>query len=111
MPAVSYTLNQRVLLQLPQTGKDDHGQPLTGFVNLVQDGDGMLWANVAFPGGLETIRNGAVSATTMASIRIRMRDDLTTALRAVHDGVAFNVHAILPHANRAFVDLVCEAVK
>jgi head-tail adaptor len=109
MVSPAYALVHRVLLRTPQTGSDGDGQPLAGFTNLVAEGDGMIWANVRFPTGLETIRAGAVSATTKASIRIRARAGLTSSLQAVFNGVSFNVRSVQPLPDRSFVDLVCEA--
>jgi head-tail adaptor len=58
--------------------------------------------------GVETLKSGAVMATTKASIRIRPRV-VTTAMRAVVGVTEFNIINVLPdEQNKDFIDLACE---
>lgn len=98
-------LNCRVTLQSPVTGTDSIGQPVNGWQEI-----GPVWASIRFLNGLESIKAGAQSSIAKASIRIRYRSDLTTAMRVLHGARIFEIVAVLPdEQKREHVDLVCES--
>lgn len=99
-------LNSRVTVQTLVAGTDLIGQPVTTW----QDA-GQLWASVRYMSGIESLKAGAQSATAKASIRVRYRQDLTTAMRVLHGATVFAVTAVLPdEQRREFVDLTVEAL-
>ncbi len=97
-------LNQLVLIQAPASGADALGQPNTGWTSV-----GSAWANLKATNGVETIKAGGEASSYRVSIRMRYRTDVTPAMRVVHNGVNYNVLAVLPDlALRQHVDLMCE---
>lgn len=97
-------LNQIVEIYSPATGTDAMGQPNTGWTLL-----SLAWANLKAGNGLETIKAGGEASSYRVSIRIRYRTDVTPAMRVKHNGVNYNILAVLPDlASRQHVDLMCE---
>jgi SPP1 family predicted phage head-tail adaptor len=104
----SDTLRHKISIQAPGADRDAAGQPIEAPWTEIA----APWADVRVLGGLETIKAGAVTALTKASIRIRYRTGIDTSMRVVHDGTVYQVQAILPDmARKQYVDLVCEVVK
>ena len=99
------TLNRRVRILAPLVGEGTSGEQIITWPELAT-----VWANVRFLGGLETLRAGAVTATTKASVRIRRRADVTAAMRLVYDGVTYDIKSVQPDDRRVWIDLVCESV-
>lgn len=99
-------LNQLASLQRLATGQDAVGQPVQTWQS-VQD----VWADVRFVSGLEAIKAGGEMALRRASVRIRYRDDVTSAMRLVAAGVALQIKSVLPNQQRGYLDLVCEAME
>lgn len=94
-----------VTIEQPEGGQDDVGQPNTGWDELAQ-----VWADVRHQSGLESIRSGAEVSTVRASIRIRWRTDITSAMRVVDptSGLTYEIKSVLLDQARRHVDLVCE---
>ena len=100
-------LRSRVTLQALAAGADTIGQPVQTWADAA-----VVWANVRYLNGLETIKGGAEVGTVKASVRIRYRAGITTAMRVINAGVALQITAVLPDAaKREFIDLVCEAIQ
>ncbi|SAK65430.1 phage head-tail adaptor [Caballeronia pedi] len=96
-------LNRRVRIERNGGGFDDLGQPIEGWAEVAT-----VWGNVRMLTGKETLTSDADVGTALASIRIRYRTDVTNGMRAVVDGVVFNIGAPLPDlAGREYVDLPC----
>ena len=97
------TLNRRVRIERNIGGVDDLGQPVDGWAEV-----GTVWGNVRMLTGKETLMSDADVGAASASIRIRYRTDITNGMRAIVDGVVFNIGAPLPDlAGREYVDLPC----
>jgi len=97
-------LNCRVVIQQQAAGEDSLGQPNGSWSTLAT-----VWANIRYGTGAEAIRGGAVGATAKASIRIRKRTDVTTAMQVTYAGVTYNIVGVLPdETGRKWLDLVCE---
>lgn len=98
----------RVLIQQPSGAVDELGTPVPGdWVDVTT-----VWANVRYLSGMATIKADAQSATAKASIRIRYRTGLTTAMRVLHGATVFRVTAVLPdEQRREYVDLTVEAIQ
>ncbi|QEZ47186.1 phage head closure protein [Cupriavidus oxalaticus] len=104
------TIGQRselVQIQKPADGYDDFGQPVIGWVKVID-----VWANIVHRSGLETIRADTPTSIVQASIRIPApaAAGVTAAMRVMcADGIAYNIKGVLPdRVKREFVDLVCE---
>lgn len=100
------SLNRKVTIQSPSTSRDALGQPIDAWTTLAT-----VWANIRHPNGAETIRGDAEVSIVKASIRIRYRTDVTTAMRVMHGSTVYEIKAVLPDAvDKDFVDLVCEVI-
>ena len=99
-------LSSYCTLQQPNTAQDALGQPVPGWVDVAQ-----VWADIRHQSGLSAIKAGADVSVVKASIRIRYRDGVNAGMRVLHDGVAYNIEAVLPDVSRhRYVDLVAEVV-
>lgn len=96
---------QVALLQLVDA-QDALGQPGQTWTTLAT-----VWANIRHLSGLETIQGGAQTAVGVASIRIRWRTDVTTAMRVQHGTTLYEITAVLPDLQRRqHVDLACRVI-
>ena len=99
-------LNTRVTVQQQSTSQDALGQPVQTWTTFAT-----LWADVKHSSGIETIKAGAEATIVRASIRIRYRADISSAMRVVVGTTVHNILAVLPDvAGRQYTDLVCEVV-
>lgn len=101
-------LKHRVLIEKPQAGEDSVGQPSTDWVPLDPP---ERWADVKVLTGLGTIRAGAESSIVKASIRFNYGVELDASMRITYDGNVYAIQAVLPAADRRYVDCSCEGVK
>jgi SPP1 family predicted phage head-tail adaptor len=96
-------LNRRVRIERRDQTQDELGQPVDTWVEVAT-----VWCNVRMLTGKETLTSDADVGTASASIRIRYRTDIDNGMRAIVDGVIFNIGAPLPDlAGREYVDLPC----
>jgi len=98
------TMTDRIIIERPETTRDEIGQPIDSWVNVAT-----VWANVLFVNG-RTYSSEFISAQkevdkTVASMRIGWRLDITTQMRVRFRGDIYNIQAVLPDANHQFVDL------
>ena len=99
-------LRSLVSVQRMAAGTDDLGQPNGAWTELVK-----LRADIRHPSGLEQLRGDGIVSRLRASIRVRLRSDITPAMRVVHGSTVYEIKAALPDLQtRAYLDLVCEAV-
>ena len=98
-------LDQRVTIQRLISGVDSIGQPLTMWQTHTE-----TWASVRVVSSLATLKAGADTSVTKASIRVRYRTDITPAMRVVHRGTTYQIDASLPDANMVHLDLTVRAV-
>lgn len=100
-------LNTLVAIQARQAGQDAVGQPLSGWATFAQ-----VWADVRHGNGLEAVKAGAPVSVVKASIRIRRRADVTSAMRVMVGSTAYEVEAVIQdEVKREFTDLVCKVVR
>ena len=100
-------LNSLVTIQAPQAGQDAVGQPLAGWVTLAQ-----VWADVRHGNGMEAVKAGAPVSEVKASIRIRRRTDVTSAMRVLVGATPYEIEAVIQdESRRVFTDLVCKVVR
>lgn len=99
-------LTRRLTLQRSVAGEDAAGQPVAGWEDVAT-----VWADVRHLGGLEAIKAGAPVSTVQASMRIRYRPDADASMRALVDGQAYSIAAVMQDAGqRDYTDLIAEAV-
>jgi SPP1 family predicted phage head-tail adaptor len=96
--------NFRVTLQQRPSGKDDFGQEVVGDWTEIA----RLWADVRHVNGLEAVKGGADLSTVRASVRIRHRTGIDAGMRLLIDGRPYDIRAVMPTSDRAFIDLACE---
>lgn len=100
-------LNNRVTIRQRSGTADAANQPSRTFVDFVT-----VWADVRHPSGLEALRGDSPVSIVRASMRVRLRTDITPAMQAVCAGVTYDIKAILPdRRDRRYMDLICEAAK
>lgn len=93
-------LTDRITVQSFTQSRDSFGQPIETWYDLVS-----LWAWVKYTSGKEFMSAGQ-QAETQASMRIRYRTDIDTSMRVSFNAKLFNIKAVLPSAERDYVDLV-----
>jgi SPP1 family predicted phage head-tail adaptor len=99
-------LNCRIAIEQPAAGQDANGQPSTSWTLF-----GMDWANIKTLSGMETIRANAQTPASVASIRIRTRAGITSAMRIRTADTIYCIKAVPPvGSNAQYMDLVCEAI-
>jgi SPP1 family predicted phage head-tail adaptor len=99
-------LDTRITIQRRQSGRDSVGQPVETWTDVCT-----CWASVKFPTGLETIRAGAQTATTRASIRIRYRTGIDASMRMLIGAVVYRiVQPPLGTHRGGWQDIVGEAI-
>jgi SPP1 family predicted phage head-tail adaptor len=102
-------LNRRVVIQAQTSTVDAVGQPVNTWSTFAA-----VWADIRFNTGLknlETITADAQSSVAVASIRIRYRSDVTSAMRVVDGSTVYHIKVVLPNIGaKDYTDLVCEVV-
>jgi SPP1 family predicted phage head-tail adaptor len=82
------------------------------WVNLITAGDGKVAANIKHLTGLESIKAGAEASVVKASIRVRKRDTVTTAMRVHYGTTVYEIKAVLPDMEcKDYMDLSCEVIQ
>lgn len=105
MSSVSQTLDKRVLLQRPATGKDGYGQPLTGW-----DDVGTVWASIKDVTGRQYVAAGATQNSVQTAITIRHQAGITPGMRAVHGDNVYDIEAVLGQDGRMLQMMVKRGV-
>lgn len=102
------SLNRRILIERKQVTEDPLGGEIVQWVPLA--GDGMLWANIRFLNGTETVKLDTQIGTARASIRLRFREDIDPTCRVTHRGTVFEIKSVLPDLQGGeYVDLAVES--
>ncbi|MGA0584327.1 MAG: phage head closure protein [Castellaniella sp.] len=100
-------LNSRVAIQRLTQVQDETGQVIEDWVAVAD-----VWADIRHLSGLETVRQGVSASEVRASVRIRWRDDVTSAMRLVANGKTYEIEAVLPSARtKEFIDLTCKVIE
>lgn len=97
-------LRHRVDIQSPVNTQDGTGQPTVGWTT-----SNMVWADIRYQNGLETIKSGADVSVSRVSIRVRY-GAFNAGQRVLWGTKVFSILAVQPDVRKAYVDLVCEAV-
>lgn len=96
------TLDKRITIQSPVTGQNEYGEPLTGWTDVAT-----VWASVLDITGREFIASAATQNTVETKITIRYINGITTSMRVLWNGAAYNIQAVLG-ADRCSLLLMCE---
>ena len=99
-------LNRRVVIKSLNSGQDAAGQPVLTWTTLCT-----VWAHVRFNSGSESIKGSQDVSIAKCSVRIRLRTDVTAAMRVYLGTTVYEIKSILPDQERRWhMDMVCEAV-
>lgn len=105
--SLALRLDKRVTIQVHAAGQDPAGQPLpSGWVNLMPDGDGKVWACIRDISGREFAAAGATQNQVVSTITIRHREDIAAKMRVLHGSLIYNIEAVLGQDGRALA-LMC----
>lgn len=103
----------RILVQAPQSGRDDYGQPLDGWTDVFPDDDHMIYADVVPLSVRELFAAQAAQSEASHRITVRYRDAFAkpvevARMRIVFEGRFFNITgAINRNEGARWVDLLC----
>lgn len=98
------TLNSYVTVKYRTGELDGIGQPVDTWIELAS-----MWANIRNRSGAESIRADQEASMVRTSIRIKWRDDVTSAMRVYDGAKVYEIKAVLPAEDTLDrVDLVCE---
>lgn len=101
-------LNRRVTIQQKAGTQDTFGQLVDTWVDVCQ-----LWANVKTITGTGFMTNehnsgGTEVSRATASFRVRRRAGIVAGMRLVHQGVVYDIRAVLPDLqDNRYMDLGC----
>ena len=105
--SLALRLDKRVTIQVHATGQDPAGQPLpSGWVNLMPDGDGKVWAGIRDISGREFAAAGATQNQVVSTITIRNREGIAAKMRVLHGSLIYNIEAVLGQDGRTLA-LMC----
>lgn len=97
-------LKNRVVIQQQSATQDAVGQPMSTWSTYAT-----VWANILHQKGAESIKADAMTSTLRASIRVRYKAGITSAMRVTHGAVVYNIISVIPDAeNKDYMDLACE---
>jgi len=99
-------LDKRVMLQQLVEDKDATGALTRNWVNVIQGGDGKLWARVRDMTGRQFIAAGAKQNEVTTEIRIRLRSGVAASMRVLHRDKTYDIQAVLERDQR-WLDLMC----
>ncbi|MDN2699266.1 phage head closure protein [Janthinobacterium sp. SUN073] len=105
--SLALRLDKRVTIQVQAAGQDAAGQPLpAGWVNLMLDGDGKVWAGIRDINGREFAAAGATQNQVVSTITIRYRAGIEAKMRILHGSLVYNIEAVLGQDGRTLA-LMC----
>lgn len=100
-------MDQRVVLQVRQDVRDDHGQQVGAWVPLAT-----VWAAIKPFRGREYLAAGQMQEGAQMVVTVRWRADVSSANRLVWRGEIFDItDAQEAHAGRVSIDLMCRRAK
>lgn len=96
-------LNRVVTIQAPATGQNSYGEPNVGWTDFAIG----VPASVIDVTGREFLAAAAVQNAAETKVTIRHIDGITSAMRVLHQGTAYNIQAVLGTDRRSLL-LMCE---
>lgn len=92
MSTLGPKLRHRVTIEQQTNEKDSDGNDSTVWATFVQDEP----AEVAFLSGKEFISAQSAQSLVLGRMTVRWRPGIDASMRVVHDGVVYNIQAVLP---------------
>jgi SPP1 family predicted phage head-tail adaptor len=113
MKAIAYRLRHRVDIQeFGVTVDSNTGAVLEGWTTILPEGDEsepiLMPAEIMPMSGREFVAASAIQAGVNTKITIRYMEGIKPAMRVVHEGVFYNIKAVLPDPTlRRHITLMC----
>jgi SPP1 family predicted phage head-tail adaptor len=83
-------LRSRITIQQKNVTQNSLGEEVITWETLAT-----VWAKVIAMSGAEAMGQGLASATTIYQVTIRGRDDVTSAMRVLYEGLTLEILAVL----------------
>ncbi len=99
-------LNERITIQQNTPTQDAFGAEVASWSTVAT-----VWAQVIAQSGSEQIAAGVGVATTIYTVTIRYRDDVTTQMRILYEGLTLEIRAVLSGDDAASMKLDCRQVE
>lgn len=91
------------------TTNDDTGITSEAWATIIGVGEPLIPAEIVPLSGREFVAAQAVQAGVTTRITIRWKDGIAPSMRVLHDGLIYNVKAVLPDPTlRRHITLMCE---
>lgn len=99
-------LRYRIAIQEPGSNQDDYG-------NIVDDWQDVatIWADIVPVSGREYFGANQQNSETSYKIYIRYLDGITAKMRILHDGVVYEILAVLADKRAGYITLMCKVVE
>jgi SPP1 family predicted phage head-tail adaptor len=108
--SLSAMLDKRITLQVLSVARDAAGQPgAEGWVDVVTDGDGKVWAGIKDLGGQALIVAQAAHSEVQSVITMRYREGIKAGMRALFSADVYKILAVTSQDCRK-LQLMCSRV-
>lgn len=110
MKPIAYKLRHRIDVQdYLSTLDEDTGLMTEGWTSIVPDGSPLIPAEIVPLSGREFVAAQAIQAGVTTRITVRWQDGITSSMRVLHDGLTYDIKAVLPDPTlRRHITLMCE---
>jgi SPP1 family predicted phage head-tail adaptor len=98
-------LRTRITITQRGTAQDALGQPVATWSTVAT-----VWADIRHPSGVQAVKGDADMSIVKASIRIRRRSDVDAGMRVTAGADVYDIKAVLPDADRKYLNLPSEKV-
>lgn len=98
-------LRTRIVITQRGTAQDALGQPVVTWNTVA-----VVWADIRHPSGVQAVKSDADLSIVKASIRIRRRSDVDAGMRVTAGADVYDIKAVLPDADRKYLNLPSEKV-
>jgi SPP1 family predicted phage head-tail adaptor len=95
-----FEMDKRVTLQRRSEGKDSSGALVDGWVNVVETGDGKIWAQITDMTGRQYLAAHATQNAVLTRIRIWKRPGVLAKMRVLHNDDVYDIEEVLRPDNR-----------
>lgn len=110
MKMIAPRLRHRVDIQNVTFTQDPvTGDMADGWATIRANDEPLIPAEIMLMSGREFVAAQAIQAGVNTKITIRWRDDVKPIMRVIHEGVTYNIKAVLPDPTlRRHITLMCE---
>lgn len=111
MKMIAPRLRHRVDVQEFSTTQDSEtGAVVEAWTSILSSNDELIAAEISPLSGKEFVAAQSIQASINTRITIRWMDNVVPTMRVVHDGVIYNIRAVLPDPTlRRHITLMCES--